>query len=90
MNKTQERTGGGDAPREIHDYTIENSWFMKKQQSDNQERKDLLKAIVTDVDAMRHKSGDFGPFTVTEMEEEGSVIEWPNLSILIEKARKLL
>jgi hypothetical protein len=50
----------------------------------------FIHAIVSDVEAMRHESGDFGPFTVTEESEEGSVIEWPNLSILIEKAKELI
>lgn len=56
---------------------------------------EILRDLVTDVDAMKHDNGvggnSFGWFDWDNWNDDDAVlIDWPNLSILIEEAREAL
>ena len=60
---------------------------LKEVQGDKENPVQLLRSIVIDVEEMRSPQGDdwFGPFGDGEL-----TIPWPNLSILINKAKQLI
>ena len=57
--------------------------------------RDVLRSLVTDIEAMQDhgEAEQFGPFysTLLEDPEDGRVyIEWPNLAIMLDKAKAVL
>ena len=51
----------------------------------------ILTSIVADVEAMKHKTGYYGGFEDWWSDNDNQIfIEWPNLSILIDKAKEVL